>query len=75
MKLLFSIILLILLIIFFIYVAMLNPVQVAINLPLIGTINDVPLIVVILGSILTGVTAAFVIVTFREFVRSLRHMS
>jgi tetratricopeptide (TPR) repeat protein len=66
-----TLILVILIVIFSIYVAILNPVEVSLNLPLIGQFDNVPLIVVILSSILLGVGVAFVVMVVKEMTRSM----
>ena len=71
MRILFSLILVILLIIFSIYLAVLNPDPISLTLPLIGHFKDVPTIVVILSSILLGVAIAFVVMVAKETTRTL----
>jgi tetratricopeptide (TPR) repeat protein len=64
-------ILVILLIIFSIYLAVLNPDPISLTLPLVGHFKDVPTIVVILTSILLGVAIAFVVMVAKETTRTL----
>lgn len=71
MRILFSLILVILLIIFSVYLAVLNPDPISLTLPLVGYFKDVPTIVVILSSILLGVAIAFVVMIAKETTRTL----
>jgi tetratricopeptide (TPR) repeat protein len=70
LRILFFLILVILLIIFSIYLAVLNPEPISLTLPFVGHLKDVPTIVVILSSILLGVAFAFVVMVIKETSRS-----
>jgi lipopolysaccharide biosynthesis regulator YciM len=63
-------VLIILLIILCVYIAIHNPIQLTLTLPLLGTFVDVPLIIVMLGSMLSGVLLSFGIVLIKEMRRS-----
>lgn len=71
MRVLFYIIMVIVLIISSIYLALLNPEQISLTLPIVGHLENVPLIVVVLSSMLSGVAISFVVMTFTEVFRSI----
>lgn len=70
MRYILSAVLIILLIVLCVYVAVLNPDTVDISLPLVGTFLNVPLILVLLSSMLSGVCLSFGFVLAKEMRRS-----